>query len=249
MHLPWRPAPPHPLTHLPSHLTPTPLSPLPPAANLSVNLGLPRAIAVDAPALPWFDTAPHPAHVSVRAIAGDHPTIDDLTAFGFRTSLSHRRHEMRSRGLDTLLGLHEMIAYGIKGICAYAHHADNLGYRSQTVDLFIWKAMGFLASSASQDVDKVLAMAMELGAVNLETMALLDRASTETYGTPVPTAVRITPRKGKCIVVSGHDLRDLEQLLQQTEGMGIIGEGRGGGGGVVRGGVWGGVGVMVCMGW
>jgi len=182
---------------------------------------LSAAAALPEPPLPWFDAAPHPYALDVRSLVGDRPALGDVLALGSRVGLDHRRHEMQSRGLDTLLGLHEMLTYALKGICAYAHHAETLGYTSREVDAFVFEALGFLASSESRDTDKVLAMALRLGAVNLEAMELLDRANTETYGAPVPTPVRLTPVKGKAILVSGHDLRDLQELLAQTEGTGI----------------------------
>lgn len=194
------------------------------AEDLETKLGTPGALTPEIPAMEWFDTAPHPAQLRVRETLGAHPTLESLMDLGFRVSLAHRRQEMSKMGLDTLLGLHELIVYGLKGVAAYGHHAEVLGYTSETVDGFMWEALGFLTREESRDVNAVLTMALRLGEVNLETMRLLDQANTETYGTPTPTPVRITPKKGKALLVSGHDLRDLEQILQQTEGTGINGE-------------------------
>ncbi|MDU2064872.1 MAG: hydroxylamine reductase [Sporomusaceae bacterium] len=117
-------------------------------------------------------------------------------------------------------GLMEMIFSGLKGVAAYADHAQVLGQEDETVYGFFHEALSFLAKDIFT-VDELVAMAFKVGEVNLTVMALLDAANTGAYGDPVPTAVRVTPVKGKAILVSGHDLKDLEELLKQTEGTGI----------------------------
>ncbi len=118
-------------------------------------------------------------------------------------------------------GLQELILYGLKGMAAYAHHAMVLGVEDDKVYDFFHAALDFLIGPKAQDVEALVAMALRVGEVNLTVMGMLDAANTGTYGHPEPTSVRVTPIKGKAILVSGHDLRDLELLLQQTQGKGI----------------------------
>ncbi|MFC1737452.1 hydroxylamine reductase [Planctomycetota bacterium] len=118
-------------------------------------------------------------------------------------------------------GLQELIMYGLKGIAAYADHASILGQEDEAVFAFFHEALDFLTSEKAADIDVLIPMVLKCGEVNLRVMELLDAANTGTYGHPEPTAVRITPVKGKAILVSGHDLKDLEELLKQTEGKGI----------------------------
>ncbi len=117
-------------------------------------------------------------------------------------------------------GLIHLVLYGLKGMAAYADHAHILNVDDENVYAFFHEALSFLARE-SYSVDELLAMALKVGEMNLMVMELLDRANTSAYGHPVPTSVRITPRQGKAILVSGHDLRDLDELLKQTEGKGI----------------------------
>ncbi|WDV46884.1 hydroxylamine reductase [Clostridiaceae bacterium M8S5] len=116
--------------------------------------------------------------------------------------------------------LREMLIYGMKGMGAYAHHAQVLGYRSKEVDEFFFKGFGATIDD-SLTIDDLFELNMEFGKANLECMRLLDEANTHSYGNPVPTEVLITMKKGPFIIVSGHDLRDLKELLEQTEGKGI----------------------------
>ncbi len=120
----------------------------------------------------------------------------------------------------TTAGLQELIVYGLKGAAAYADHAEILG---QTDDQLYaeFHAMLDYVASGPKDTNELLGQALKTGEINLRAMELLDAANTGAYGHPEPTQVRVTPVKGKCIVVSGHDLKDLEELLKQTEGKGI----------------------------
>ena len=120
---------------------------------------------------------------------------------------------------EDIRSLQSLILFGLKGMAAYAHHALVLGYIDDEVNAEF--AKGLKALSQDLSADELLAMVLELGNVNLKCMALLDKANTETYGTPVPTKVSTNIEKGPFIVVSGHDLLDLYHLLQQTEGKGI----------------------------
>ena len=121
---------------------------------------------------------------------------------------------------EDITGLHYLIIYGLKGMAAYADHAKVLGVEDDEVYEFFHKALDFLAQDA-KDINALLGMALQVGEVNLKVMAMLDKANTGAYGDPVPTSVRIEPLKGKAILVSGHDLKDLEALLKQTEGKGL----------------------------
>ena len=119
-------------------------------------------------------------------------------------------------------GLQELIIYGLKGTAAYAEHALVLGVEDDTdVQGFFHESLNFLTTPEAKEVGNLVAMALKVGEVNLKVMEMLDKGNTGTYGHPEPTEVRVTPVKGKAILVSGHDLRDLELLLKQTEGKGV----------------------------
>jgi hydroxylamine reductase len=119
-----------------------------------------------------------------------------------------------------ILSLRELLIYGIRGMAAYADHAAILGQEDDDVYAFMQEGM---ASTLDADlsVDDYVGLVMKCGEVNLKTMELLDAANTGTYGHPVPTAVPLGPKAGKAILLSGHDLKDLEEILKQTEGKGI----------------------------
>jgi hydroxylamine reductase len=119
-----------------------------------------------------------------------------------------------------ILSLQELLIYGIKGVAAYADHAAILGKEDETVYAFLQEGM---AATLNKDlsVDDYIGLVLKCGEINLKAMELLDAANTDTYGHPVPTAVPLGTKKGKAILVSGHDLKDLEEILKQTEGKGI----------------------------
>ena len=121
---------------------------------------------------------------------------------------------------DDVVGLQELITYGLKGAAAYADHAQILDVADDTVFATFNEILDYLASNPA-DIGELTATALKVGELNLKVMELLDRANTEAFGHPEPTAVRITPVAGKCILVSGHDLKDLRELLEQTAGKGI----------------------------
>ena len=123
------------------------------------------------------------------------------------------------KGETDTVSLRATLLFGLKGMGAYAHHAMNLGYRDEEVEKWFYKGLAALAQKHS--VEEWLALIMEFGQINFRCMALLDRANTETFGDPVPTRVNIDVKKGPFIVVSGHDLDDLHQLLEQTAGRGV----------------------------
>ena len=121
---------------------------------------------------------------------------------------------------EDIRSLKSLILFGIRGMAAYAYHADLLGYRDPEVSRFFYKALNVIGMK-DWGMEQLLPVVLEVGEVNLKCMALLDRANTETFGTPVPTTVPLTVEKGPFIVVTGHDLLDLKLLLEQTEGKGI----------------------------
>jgi len=145
--------------------------------------------------------------------------VDDLSELEREGALLSIQRRINDFGED-VAGLQELITYGIKGLAAYADHAQILGKENDDIYAFIHMAFDFLTHKPT-NTDKLLAQVLECGRINLKAMELLDAANTEAYGHPEPTQVRITAIKGKCIVVSGHDLKDLEDLLKQTEGKGI----------------------------
>lgn len=120
---------------------------------------------------------------------------------------------------EDIRSLKSLILFGIRGMAAYAYHAMVLGYTDETINEFFYKAL--IIISQDLDMDQLLPVVMEVGEVNLTCMALLDRANTTAYGTPVPVKVPLSIEKGPFIVVTGHDLRDLELLLEQTKDKGI----------------------------
>ena len=121
---------------------------------------------------------------------------------------------------EDVAGLEELIVYGVKGAASYLHHAAILGKEDPAAYALLHELLDYVAQKP-KNLDALLANVLKAGELNLKAMALLDAANTGAYGHPVPTPVRIQPLKGKAIVVSGHDLKDLEELLEQTEGKGI----------------------------
>ncbi len=121
---------------------------------------------------------------------------------------------------EDIRSLKSLILFGIRGVAAYAYHALVLGYTDESVNNFFFKAL-FAIGMKDWGMDELLPIVLEVGEINLKCMTLLDKANTETYGNPVPTEVSLTVEKGPFIIISGHDLYDLRQLLEQTEGKGI----------------------------
>ena len=121
---------------------------------------------------------------------------------------------------DDIRSLKELITYGIKGMAAYMHHADLLGYDDDELDAFMQRALASLLDS-DISVEKLIQIVSDTGKYGVKAMELLDRANTETYGAPEVTRVNIGTRDNPGILVSGHDLKDLEMLLKQTEGKGV----------------------------
>ncbi|NLB53905.1 MAG: hydroxylamine reductase [Syntrophomonadaceae bacterium] len=121
---------------------------------------------------------------------------------------------------EDVRSLRELITYGIKGMAAYAHHALNLGRENGEIYAFAYEALAKTLDD-SLTADDLVALTMKTGEFGVKTMALLDEANTSKYGHPEITQVNIGVRNNPAILISGHDLTDLEQLLEQTEGTGV----------------------------
>jgi len=122
-------------------------------------------------------------------------------------------------GEENARSLRSTLLFGLRGMAAYAYHARILGKRNSEVDA--WFVKGLAALAEEHTVEQWLGLLMELGGVNLKCLALLDEANTGLYGNPVPVEVPLKVEKGPFIIVSGHDLKDLKMLLEQTDGKGV----------------------------
>lgn len=120
---------------------------------------------------------------------------------------------------EDVKSLKSLLLFGLRGIAAYAHHAAAIGKTNREVNDFFYKALAAIGSDKT--VSELLDLNMEAGKVNLACMELLDSANTGAYGTPVPTQVSTNIEKGPFIVISGHDLHDLAELLEQVKGTGV----------------------------
>jgi len=121
---------------------------------------------------------------------------------------------------EDVRSLRELVTYGVKGMAAYAEHAGNLGFNSDSVDAFIQKALAATVND-NLTVNELVALVLETGQHGVEVMALLDKANTTTYGNPELTEVNIGVGGKPGILISGHDMKDMEELLRQTEGTGV----------------------------
>lgn len=121
---------------------------------------------------------------------------------------------------EDVRSLRELVIYGVKGTAAYAEHAGNLGYNSDGVDAFIQRALA-ATTDDSLSADDLVALVLETGKHGVEVMALLDKANTTSYGNPEITEVNLGVRNNPAILISGHDMKDMEELLRQTEGTGV----------------------------
>ena len=188
---------------------------------LAIEKAIRRAVVLREDARELYENAAAKAGQTPVAITGPAtwnpaPTLEALIQQGELISVLSRRDQF---GPDAS-GLQELLLYGVKGAAAYADHAMILGYESDEVYAFFTEALCYLAEE-KPTADKLLGLCLKCGEINLKVMEILDTAHTSTYGHPVPTPVRIEPLRGKCILVSGHDLKDLEELLKQTEGKGV----------------------------
>ncbi len=156
-------------------------------------------------------------------IAGDIPEAATWQPAGDQAALvaQGEAHGVKDPSIDPdVHSVQQILIYGMKGYAAYAHHALVIGLESEEVYAYTHK---FLAATLDKSLGlmDLVGLAMECGRINLVTMELLDKANTDSFGHPVPTPVQLGTKAGKAILVSGHDLRMLEELLKQTEGKGI----------------------------
>ena len=119
-----------------------------------------------------------------------------------------------------VVSLRQLITYGLKGIAAYSQHANHLGLHSEEVDAFVPRALAALLDD-SLTAEELVSLTLETGSYGVKCMALLDKANTDTYGNPEMTQVELGVGQNPGILVSGHDLRDLQMLLDQTSGTGV----------------------------
>jgi len=122
---------------------------------------------------------------------------------------------------EDIQSLQDILLFGLKGIAAYAYHARELGAKDEQVDGFMHEALFKTVTNVSFDLNDHIQMVLRCGEMNLKVMELLDKAHTSRFGNPVPTEVDTGTKKGPGILVTGHDLADLYELLRQTEGTGV----------------------------
>jgi hydroxylamine reductase len=120
---------------------------------------------------------------------------------------------------EDIRSLRELIIYGVKGLAAYAEHAYNLGRRKDEIFAFMQRAL--VATTEDLSIDELVDLTLETGKFGVDVMALLDAANTGAYGNPEATMVNIGVRNNPAILISGHDMKDMEDLLKQTEGTGV----------------------------
>jgi hydroxylamine reductase len=157
--------------------------------------------------------------VNWSPIANFTPNFDDsLVDQGEAIALKFL-NQVGKDAVDTF-SLKLTVLYGLKGVASYAFHAYELGQEDEQVYRFVYRALDAI-NSHSLSLDEWVGLALEVGATNLRVMELLDAGHTSTFGHPTPTAVPITPKPGKALLVSGHDIRQLEAILKQTQDSGI----------------------------
>ncbi|CAK7026007.1 MAG: Hydroxylamine reductase [Parabacteroides sp.] len=150
------------------------------------------------------------------------PSVDEVEWTGNRADYDSKAAEvgiLREKNED-IRSLKELIVYGLKGMAAYLEHAVRLGYDDEHIHLFIHQAIADITVK-ELSVEELVALVLKTGEVGVRTMALLDKANTSRYGNPEITSVNIGVRNRPGILISGHDLHDLEELLKQTEGTGV----------------------------
>ncbi len=141
--------------------------------------------------------------------------LDDLVRQAQETGSPWTRE-----GPDDIRSLQQVVLFGLKGVAAYTHHAAVLGHEDEKIYAFLYHALTALAED-NLPLESWVEMALKCGEANLLAMELLDKGNTETFGHPVPTPVPLGHKEGKGILVSGHDLKDLKNILEQTRGRGI----------------------------
>ena len=160
----------------------------------------------------FLDKGGKPEKITFEGAFWTANTLEEMESkAGFVGVLSTENEDIRS--------LREMLTYGMKGMAAYTEHAYNLGHENPSIYEFIDR--GLVATTLPLSADQLVQMVLECGKNGVDAMALLDKANTDTYGNPEITKVDIGVRKNPGILISGHDLRDLYELLEQTEGTGV----------------------------
>ena len=163
----------------------------------------------------------------VQAAGGTIDSKEDAVVFRAADTLQGMVEQGRKVGLEPESGwdpdirsLQHILLFGLKGLCAYTAHARDLGQEDENLYVFAHEALA-ATGNRTLPTDQLLGMVLKCGEMNLRALELLDAGNTGTYGHPVPTQVPLGARKGKAILVSGHDLIDLEKILQLSEGKGI----------------------------
>lgn len=157
-------------------------------------------------------TVDHPL-AELQLLSDDIPTLQQQSQ---QFALNSDKAEVG----DDIHGLRMLCLYGLKGAAAYMEHAHVLGQHDEQIYAEYHAYMAWLGTQP-RDVDTLLNNAMGIGKMNFNVMAILDTGETQAYGDPEPTAVNVRPVAGKAILISGHDLKDLQMLLEQTEGTGV----------------------------
>src|SRR3972149_9001178 len=122
---------------------------------------------------------------------------------------------------EDVSSLQDTLLFGLKGIAAYGYHARELGASNPEIDSFMYEALFSTVTNVDFDASRFVNLVLKCGEMNLKVMELLDKAHTQRFGNPVPTEVAVGTKKGKGILVTGHDMLDIYELLKQTEGKGI----------------------------
>ena len=191
----------------------------------NVNFDSQRIVEYAQQALQYRDSLIQGCKEIDPAVELDHPlahltlqgnSVDALAQQAKEFALNIDRAEIG----EDLHGVRMLCLYGLKGAAAYMEHAHVLGQYDNEVYRQFHQYMAWLGTQP-KDLDELLQNALGIGNMNFQVMSLLDRGETEAFGNPVPSTVNVKPVAGKCILISGHDLKDLKALLEQTEGTGI----------------------------
>ncbi|AOV96540.1 hydroxylamine reductase [Edwardsiella hoshinae] len=191
----------------------------------NVNFDSARIIGYARDALAMRDSLRAACQAKAPGIQCDHPLAelrlagDDVTTLRQQAAAFALDSDRAEIG-DDIHGLRMLNLYGLKGAAAYLEHAHVLGQHSETIYADYHHYMAWLGTQP-RDMETLLNNAMGIGKMNFAIMAMLDKGSTDAYGDPTPTQVNVRPVAGKCILISGHDLKDLQMLLEQTAGRGI----------------------------
>jgi hydroxylamine reductase len=180
-----------------------------------------EAVAVRAKMKALYESAARAKDLTPETLSGPAVFVPgtDQAAILANANVAGVQYGIETVGED-IVGLRSLLLYAVKGAAAYGHHASVLGQEREAVFAGIERALAVLGEGTA-DLGALLEETLELGRVNFAAMEALDAANVTTFGSPVPTAVRIEPRRGKAILVSGHDLKDLLAILKATEGKGI----------------------------